>query len=257
MMRVGGMVPHASATVAKPRGQTGRSNPRKCKCTEPECTRFAVGASNKCIRHGRSCDSQPLSPLCCCFKLLTDAFALTAELCCLPRSVSFALVAGGGRRCCEPGCQKSAAQGTPKCKAHGGGRRCAFTGCTKSAQGSTTRCVAHGGGRQCAQPGCVKAARGATLYCVSHGGGTRCKFPGCRRGARGRSENCKAHSGAVPPPVMQGGDQLNMVAAAAAAASAAANAAAQMQSMANSGMVPGPTGAAGRGTKRQLPSSTC
>ena len=104
------------------------------------------------------------------------------------------------RRLCEvPGCDKSAAQGTHKCKAHGGGRRCAEPGCTKSAQGSTARCVQHGGGKRCKHPsGCAKVARGATQFCVAHGGGFRCVHPNCKRGARGKSGLCKAHGGGAP-----------------------------------------------------------
>jgi hypothetical protein len=44
-----------------------------------------------------------------------------------------------GRRPCElDGCTKWAeAGGTPYCKAHGGGKRCEEEGCSKSARGET------------------------------------------------------------------------------------------------------------------------
>ena len=98
------------------------------------------------------------------------------------------------RACAVPGCDKSAAQGTAKCKGHGGGRRCSHPGCKKSAQGSTPLCVQHGGGKRCQYPGgCHKVARGSTNFCVAHGGGYRCMHHGCNRGARGKSGFCKAH----------------------------------------------------------------
>ena len=74
-----------------------------------------------------------------------------------------------GRRQCElDGCTKRAESGgTPHCKAHGGGRRCQEEGCTKSARGSTQRCKAHGGGKRCRQDGCSKPVAQApgSVYC--------------------------------------------------------------------------------------------
>jgi hypothetical protein len=68
-----------------------------------------------------------------------------------------------GRRQCElAGCSKaSVSGGTPHCKAHGGGKRCQEEGCTKSAQGDTGHCVSHGGGKRCQEEGCFKAAAGS------------------------------------------------------------------------------------------------
>ena len=60
-----------------------------------------------------------------------------------------------------------------KCKAHGGGKRCMEKDCNKSAQGGTKRCAAHGGGRRCEEPGCTKGAQGTTRRCVAHGGGKK------------------------------------------------------------------------------------
>jgi len=43
----------------------------------------------------------------------------------------------GGKRCEEPGCDKSVIGPTSLCKAHEGGKRCEEPGCSKSARGST------------------------------------------------------------------------------------------------------------------------
>jgi len=81
---------------------------------------------------------------------------------------------GGGNRCTEPGCTKSARGKTDKCKRHGGGKRCTEPGCTKSALGKTDKCARHGGGKRCTEPGCTKGAEGKTDKCIQHGGGKRC-----------------------------------------------------------------------------------
>jgi hypothetical protein len=54
----------------------------------------------------------------------------------------------GRRQCQLKGCTKLAAvtRGTPHCIAHGGGKRCQEEDCIKSALGDTEHCVAHGGG---------------------------------------------------------------------------------------------------------------
>ena len=98
--------------------------------------------------------------------------------------------------CTEPNCTKlvmRAQGGTPCCKAHGGGKRCEEAGCSKSAQGATARCKAHGGGKRCEEAGCLKSARGATARCVAHGGGKRCEEAGCSKSAQGGTARCKAH----------------------------------------------------------------
>lgn len=62
----------------------------------------------------------------------------------------------GGGRCTEPECKKWDAGGG-KCIKHGGGIRCIESGCTKSAavvgNGIGERCKAHGGGDRC--PNCI------------------------------------------------------------------------------------------------------
>jgi hypothetical protein len=102
---------------------------------------------------------------------------------------------GGGKRCTEPGCRKSALLPTDKCVAHGGGKRCTEPGCRKSALLPTYKCVAHGGGKRCTEPGCIAKAREATEKCVVHGGGKRCTEPGCTACARDTSDKCIAHGG--------------------------------------------------------------
>jgi hypothetical protein len=44
-------------------------------------------------------------------------------------------------------------------KAHGGGRRCEEKGCAKSARGATAFCIAHGGGKRCQNPACDRSAQ--------------------------------------------------------------------------------------------------
>ena len=39
------------------------------------------------------------------------------------------------------------------CAAHGGGKRCKQAGCNKSAVGGSNLCTSHGGGRRCAVEG--------------------------------------------------------------------------------------------------------
>lgn len=74
---------------------------------------------------------------------------------------------GGGKRCFQHGCNRSAVGGSTLCTSHGGGRRCAVDGCDKSAQSSTKFCVKHGGGKKCCHSGCTKVARGRTQYCAA------------------------------------------------------------------------------------------
>ena len=103
---------------------------------------------------------------------------------------------GGDKRCIHEGCDKSAARGgTAMCKAHGGGKRCTHEGCVKSAQGGTAMCKRHGGGKRCTHEGCDKSARGGTAMCMRHGGGKRCSHEGCDKSAQGRTAMCKGHGG--------------------------------------------------------------
>jgi hypothetical protein len=102
---------------------------------------------------------------------------------------------GGGKRCTEEGCTKSAVGRTDKCIEHGGGKRCTEEGCTKSARGGSDKCIEHGGGKLCIVEGCTKSARGRTDKCVEHGGGKRCTEEGCTKSARERSDKCIEHGG--------------------------------------------------------------
>jgi hypothetical protein len=100
---------------------------------------------------------------------------------------------GGGKRCQQDGCLKSAQGDTGFCKAHGGGKRCQEEGCTKSARGDTGFCVAHGGGRRCQHAGCPKsAATTDTQHCVLHGGGKAVPALGLRQG-RSRRRHATLH----------------------------------------------------------------
>ena len=68
-------------------------------------------------------------------------------------------VSGDGRT-------KSARDDTSYCKAHGGGWRCQEAGCAKSAvTGGTPHCMAHGGGRRCRQADCFNLAVVRSVYC--------------------------------------------------------------------------------------------
>jgi hypothetical protein len=108
---------------------------------------------------------------------------------------------GGGKRCSEVGCDKSAQGATTKCITHGGGKRCTEVGCTKGAEGGTAKCVAHGGGKRCTAVDCTNAARGGTVFCIAHGGGPRCLYKGpelegdCTKAAQGGTMFCIAHGG--------------------------------------------------------------
>ncbi len=79
----------------------------------------------------------------------------------------FPISHGGGKRCKQDGCHKSAVGGSLYCTGHGGGKRCSVLGCDKSAQSSTKYCVKHGGGKKCSFEGCKKVARGRTLFCAA------------------------------------------------------------------------------------------
>jgi hypothetical protein len=98
------------------------------------------------------------------------------------------------RACEETGCGNVAAWGAKRrCVAHGGGARCEELGCGKSAVGSTAHCAAHGGGARCEELGCSKSAVGSTPRCKAHGGGARCEELGCGKSARGSTARCIAH----------------------------------------------------------------
>jgi hypothetical protein len=113
-------------------------------------------------------------------------------------STDFCKAPGGGKRCKEAGCDKSARHGaTDFCIAHGGGKRCKEAGCDKSARGATDFCKAHGGGKRCKEAGCDKSAHGATDFCIAHGGGKRCEEEGCDKSAQGATDFCIAHGGGI------------------------------------------------------------
>eukprot|EP00924_Labyrinthula_sp_SR-Ha-C_P013843 snap_masked-scaffold_5-processed-gene-15.27-mRNA-1 protein AED:0.08 eAED:0.08 QI:0/0/0/0.5/1/1/2/0/273 len=140
---------------------SGKRNGRRlCKkhgggrrCTYPDCTKSAQGASKRCVQHGggKRCIFDN------CNKLARGRSNL-----CIPH--------GGGKRCSHESCSKLAQGGTDRCIRHGGGKRCSHLGCPKSAIGSSGRCVMHGGGKRCVERGCSRSAIGGGSCCVRHGG---------------------------------------------------------------------------------------
>ena len=86
----------------------------------------------------------------------------------------------GGRRCTVFGCNKGA-RDKLFCSGHGGGRRCAEPDCQKSAVGGSLVCCTHGGGRKCSVPDCTKYRQSPTQYCIKHGGGRICSITGCTK----------------------------------------------------------------------------
>lgn len=102
---------------------------------------------------------------------------------------------GGGNRCTEIGCNKGAGRKGDKCKTHGGGNRCIEDGCNKTSQGKTDKCKEHGGGKLCSESDCKSNAYDKSGKCIKHGGGKRCSEIGCIRNARGLSDKCCKHGG--------------------------------------------------------------
>ena len=95
---------------------------------------------------------------------------------------------GGGKRCDEPCCEKSANVGG-RCRLHGGGKLCDMKGCDK-ALWKEGRCYAHRDvEKECSESGCDKKARALGL-CPQHGGGGGLLPPTFGLGAP------------VPPPVV-------------------------------------------------------
>ena len=86
----------------------------------------------------------------------------------------------GGRRCTAFGCSKGA-RDKLFCAGHGGGRRCAEPDCQKSAVGGSLVCCTHGGGRKCSVPDCTKSRQSPTQFCIKHGGGRICSITGCTK----------------------------------------------------------------------------
>jgi hypothetical protein len=91
-----------------------------------------------------------------------------------------------GRRQCEvEGCTKQAVGGgTPHCSAHGGGKRCQEESCLKSAapEGGTGYCKAHGGGRRCQHEGCLTSLSISPLSPASAAASTAASSPAKRKG---------------------------------------------------------------------------
>ena len=102
---------------------------------------------------------------------------------------------GGGIRCFQPGCDKSAVDGYDRCRKDGGGPRCQQEDCSTSARSGYGLCSKHLGGKRCSHPDCTTSAREPDDLCGKHGGG-RCAHPGCDKAGRGRF--CVEHGGNAP-----------------------------------------------------------
>jgi hypothetical protein len=115
---------------------------------------------------------------------------------------------GGGKRCDQDGCSKSAQGSTQFCKAHGGGA-CgpSLVACVRwrevwlgirMAVRSDTGQFAHAG-KRCQHDDCAKSARGNTGFCGAHGGvGARCERPQCPGRALSRGVPlCMQHASAT------------------------------------------------------------
>jgi hypothetical protein len=119
---------------------------------------------------------------------------------------------GGGTKRAAPktckvaGCSKQAKSGglPGLCIKHGGGRRCSEEDCPRSAAttgADRTRCKTHGGGARCSEVGCLQSATGGgadRTKCKAHGGGVRCSVDKCPHGAAGSGAHptkCGTHGG--------------------------------------------------------------
>jgi len=102
---------------------------------------------------------------------------------------------GGGKRCTESGCEKSAIKNTGKCTAHGGGKRCSESGCDNGAKGTTMKCIAHGGGKRCNEDDCNNPVASKSNKCKDHGGGVTCSEKDCTNNAIGKIGKCRKHGG--------------------------------------------------------------
>lgn len=105
----------------------------------------------------------------------------------------FCLRHGGGYRCQDPGCTRSA-YSTKYCSRHGGGPRCQWEGCVKGAISNSAFCRRHGGGSRCQHPNCPEGARQGFSYCLNHGGFNPCAFPNCPGIALLTSSYCRQHN---------------------------------------------------------------
>jgi len=110
-------------------------------------------------------------------------------------SYQFCLRHGGGYRCQQDGCTRSA-YSTKYCSKHGGGPRCQWQSCVKGAISNSTFCRRHGGGNRCQHPNCPEGARQGFNYCLNHGGYNPCAFPGCPCVSLLTSGFCRQHNAA-------------------------------------------------------------
>ena len=94
-------------------------------------------------------------------------------------------------RCEETSCKKGQVSGYQFCIAHGGGKRCKESECTKTAK-TGGYCGTHGGGKRCAHKGCTTGAA-AYGYCCFHGGGLRCLADDCMSHRITSSFFCRTH----------------------------------------------------------------
>lgn len=111
----------------------------------------------------------------------------------------FCLRHGGGYRCQEPGCTRSA-YSTKYCSRHGGGPRCQWEGCSKGAISNSSYCRRHGGGSRCQHPNCPEGARQGFNFCLNHGGFNPCAYPNCPGIALLTSSYCRQHNALFKGP---------------------------------------------------------
>ncbi|KAL3665194.1 hypothetical protein V7S43_009823 [Phytophthora oleae] len=101
------------------------------------------------------------------------------------------VIAQGGKKCSQEGCNTSAKH-RGLCWKHGGSVVCKENGCDKKAK-ARGLCWAHGGGTKCRNAQCIKVAV-SNGFCWAHGGGKRCAVGGCIKPAYGRTHNlCQKH----------------------------------------------------------------
>jgi hypothetical protein len=111
----------------------------------------------------------------------------------------FCLRHGGGYRCQEPGCTRSA-YSTKYCSRHGGGPRCQWDGCQKGAISNSSFCRRHGGGSRCQHPNCPEGARQGFNFCLNHGGFNPCAYPNCPGIALLTASYCRQHNALFKAP---------------------------------------------------------
>lgn len=117
----------------------------------------------------------------------------------------FCLRHGGGYRCQEAGCTRSA-YSTKYCSRHGGGPRCQWEGCAKGAISNSSYCRRHGGGSRCQHPNCPEGARQGFNFCLNHGGFNPCAYPNCPGIALLTSSYCRQHNAMFKTPTPAKGE---------------------------------------------------